>query len=72
LSFPDEVSSRCLIGLDGRAGSLLGNGERVGPILIADFFKNADEGVLLTNVESLGAGLGEMADFLEKKPRMDF
>jgi hypothetical protein len=72
LFFPDPDSCPCRIGLEGRAGSLLGCGVKAGPTLVKAFFENDDAGVFFTGVAAGGAGLGEFVDFFWKKPRMDF
>jgi hypothetical protein len=60
-----------LIGLEGKAGSLLGWGLRA---LVKVFFENDVWGVVfaVVAVAGDGAGLGEFVDFFWKKPKMDF
>jgi hypothetical protein len=58
-----------LIGLEGKAGSLLGWGLRA---LVTVFFENEVCGAVFDVVAGDGAGLGEFVDFFWKKPKMDF
>jgi len=72
LFFPDLLSCCCRIGLEGRAGSLLGCGVKDGPPLAKAFFEKDDVGVFFTEGTGDGAELGEPVGFFWKKPRMDF